>query len=512
MSDSGLAVFLGLVAITLVITWWAGRRNNSVGSHYVASNSVSGRQNGLAIVGDAISASTFLGTVGAMSLTGFNAYFLALFTPLAYVLSMFLIAEPLRNLGRYTMADMVSARFPRKSVRGVMAASSASISVLYIVAQYIAGALLVSLLFDINYTTSVAIIAVLTTVYSMVGGMLATTWIQIVKASLMLVSCALLLVLVLEQFGWNPLNVFAAADGIEGINFLSPTRTDFTHGIDQVSLAIGLILGVLGLPHVMIRFLTVKDARQARISASTATWAACGILITFPFIAYGGFLLLGRDAITSASASGNLMVPLLAQDRGGDLLLAFVSAVAVSTILASLSGMLIATTGAVAHDIYNEVLRSGRASQASELLVARITTVVTAAIALVVSMAAKDQNIAVLATLAIAVSASSNLPALVGTLYVRGVTAVGVFVGMAAGLVTAVMMIALSPTFFGADAPVSLVNPGIVSIPVAFLAMYIGSRLSAPRGTDKDIADGEFAAVRFQAVVGRALRGREPSA
>jgi SSS family solute:Na+ symporter/cation/acetate symporter len=502
MSAAGVVVFLCFIGATLGITWWAGKKNKSVDDHLVAGGNIGGRQNGFAIVGDAISASTFLGSIGAIALVGFNSIFLAAFAPIAFVVGMLLVAEPLRNLGRFTLADVVAVRFPGKPVRLAMATSSASISLLYIVAQYVAGALLVNLLFGVDYWISVVIIAALTSVYALVGGMLAATWIQIIKAIMLLFCIALLLLSVLSKFNWSVLNLFSSAAELSDGKLVEPTHAGFLAGVDQISLSMGLILGVVGLPHILIRFLTVKDAKAARTSAITCVWIVSALLLAFPVLAYGASVLVGSDAITRASAGGNLAVPLLAEFLGGDLLLAFVSAVAVSTILASLAGMVIATTGAVAHDIYGQVVKSGNISQQVELRVARIVVAATGAVATGIALAARDQNIAVIASLAIALAASSNFPALMATIYSRHVTGSGLTSGLVAGLVSAVVMIALSPTVHGQDAPLSLVNPAIVSVPVAVLTIALVSWLTRPTGNNRSAAEASFEAMRYQAITG----------
>lgn len=269
-----------------------------------------------------------------------------------------------------------------------------------------------------------------------------------------------------------------------------------------------MIFGVIGLPHVLIRYLTVKDAQTARTSAITCVWVVSALLMTFPVIAYAAAALLGAESIKEPSPAGNLAVPLLAKLLGGETLLAFVSAVAVSTILASLAGMVIATTGAVAHDIYGQVIKSGTASPRTELRVARLTVLATGAIATAIALTARDQNIAVLASLAIALAACSNFPALMFTIYARHVTAAGLTTGLLAGLLSAVVMIGLSPTVHGPGAPIPLVNPAIVALPLAVAAVIVVSRLTRPTGRAAKLADEAFEAMRYQAVTGTAPRHR----
>lgn len=501
MNTESAVLFIIFVAVTLGITAWAGKRNKSVESHLVASGHISGRKNGVAIAGDFISAATFLGTTGAIALGGFNGFYLAVYIPVAYLLALLLVAEPLRNLGHFTLGDVLATRFRGDNVRAAIASSSIVVSLLYMVAQFVGAALLIRLLFGIPYWVAALAIGVLTTIYTLVGGMLATTYIQIIKTALLLSCGALLIVLVLWQFGWNPLTIFqqAAAD-TEGA--LSPTRRGPAAQWEQFSLIFGVTLGVLGLPHVMIRFLTVRDGSAARTSAVTAIWIFAIFLITLPFLSYGALLLVGRDAIFAASPGGNLAMPQLSEALGGDLLLAFVSAVTFATILAALSGLVIATTGAVSHDIYAQLFRKGRVDHRTQLLVARIATVGSAVFALLVALLAQAQNVAFLATLAIAVAASANLPALLFTIYWRKATARGLAWGMVAGLLTAVAIILLSPTFRAGDAILPISSPGLISIPVGFLVMFLVSLATQPKGEALTEANQLFDRIQVQAITG----------
>lgn len=504
MSVQSAVLFLMLVAVTLGITYWAGKRNTSVESHLVARGSISGRANGVAIAGDFISAATFLGTTGAIALGGFNGFYLAVYIPIAYLLCMLLVAEPLRNLGHFTLGDVLATRFPGSGVRAVIATASIIVSLLYIVAQFVGAALLVKLLFGIPYFVAALAIGVLTMIYTLFGGMIATTYIQIVKTAMLLFCGALLLALVLAKFGWNPLEVFRAAGAENGNKALIPTRAGAGMQIEQFSLIFGVTLGVLGLPHVMIRFLTVKDGAAARTSAVTAIWIFACFLITLPVVSYGAMLLVTQAEIKKASPGGNLAMPQLANVLGGDLLLAFVSAVAFATILAALSGLVIATTGCVAHDIYAKLIKRDHFNHRAQLRVTRFATFASVLISMLIALAAQKQNVAFLATLAIAVAASANLPALLFTIYWRRATAQGIAVGMVAGLVTAVTIILLSPTFHGSaeSALLPFSSPGIVSVPIGFLVMWLVSLATQPRGEDLTAANRTFDRIRIQAVTG----------
>jgi SSS family transporter len=502
MSPIAATIFVALVAVTLGITYWAGKQNHSVESHLVAGGHISGRQNGVAIAGDYISAATFLGTTGAIALTGFNGFYLALFIPVGYVLTLLLVAEPLRNLGHFTLGDVLAVRFPGTGVRAAIAINSVVVSLLYMVAQFVGAALLIVLLFDIPYLAAALLIGVLTTIYTLFGGMLATTWIQIIKTALLLFCGALLLVLVLAQFSWNPLEVFREVSTATDGAAVTPNRPGLAPQIDLVSQVIGVTLGILGLPHVMIRFLTVKDDRAARQSAVTAIWIFTIFLLAVPVIAYGATLLVGPEAITERSPAGNLAVPQLAEEMGGDVMLAFVSAVAFATILAALCGLVIATTGAISHDLYGKVFMKGHVDHQKQFQVARIATFGSGIVAVLIALAAEKQNVAFLATLAIAVAASGNLPALLLTIYWRRTTPVGITVGMVAGLVTAVGIIALSPIFNPEDALIPISNPGMISVPMGFLVCFIVSLATQKKGAALQEADATFDRMRVQAVTG----------
>jgi SSS family transporter len=504
VSAPAAILFLVLVAVTLGITYWAGKRNKSVESHLVAKGAISGRANGVAIAGDFISAATFLGTTGAIALGGFNGFYLAVYIPIAYLLCMLLVAEPLRNLGKFTLGDVLATRFPGNNVRGVIATASIVVSLLYIVAQFVGAALLIQLLFGIEYWIAAVAIGVLTLVYTLFGGMIATTYIQIVKTAILLFCGALLLVLVLSKFGWNPMNVFQQAAGaLPNNKAILPTRAGTVPQWEQFSMIFGVTLGVLGLPHVMIRFLTVKNGAEARTSAVSAIWIFAVFLITLPVLSYGAMLLVGQAEIKKKSAGGNLAVPQLSNLLGGDLLLSFVSAVAFATILAALSGLVIATTGSVSHDLYAKLLMKGDVEHHAQLRIARLATVVSVLVPALIALAAQKQNVAFLATLAIAVAASSNLPALLFTIYWRRATATGVAVGMVAGLVTAIAIIFMSPAFQSADsALIKLSSPGIFSIPVGFLVMWLVSLATQPKGEERAHADELFERIHIQAVTG----------
>lgn len=502
MSPFAAVLFVIIVTATLGVTWWAGRRNTSVSSHLVAGGGITSRKNGLAIAGDFISASSFLGTTGAVALTGFNGYYLGINLAVCFVLALLIVAEPLRNLGQFTLGDVLATRFTHSHVRASISVSSIALSLLYMVAQFVGAALLIVLLFDIPYWAAALTIGVLTTIYTAFGGMLGTTYIQIIKTGLLLACCVLIVLFVLAKFGFNPLTVMQEAGAATGNKTLMPTRTTTIAGIDSFSLVFGVILGTLGLPHVMVRFLTVKSSEDARDSAITAIWIFVAFVLAVPTMAYGALLIVGRDAIKQASVAGNLAMPQLAEAVGGDAFLSFLAAVAFAVILASLSGLVIATSGAVSHDVYAKLIKKGHADPKAEFLVARGSTVVAAAIAVGLAFVFEKQNVAFLATLAIAVAGSANLPGMLLAIYWRKATAAGLTVGMYVGLIVSIVMIFLSPVVLKEDALVPLSSPGIVSIPLGFLVAVVVSLLTQPKGAEKEEADTRFDQERFQAVTG----------
>ncbi|WP_433606268.1 solute symporter family protein [Prescottella agglutinans] len=503
MNPVSAILFAALVAVTLVVTAWAAKRNKTAADHYVAGGSLTGRQNGVAIAGDFISAASFLGVTGAIALTGFNGFYLAVFVPVAFVLAMLLVAEPLRNLGRFTLADVLASRFPGKDVRSMMAVSTVVISVVYLVSQLVGAALLVSLLFDLKYTVAVLIIGGLTTVYTLIGGMLATSWIQIIKTGLLMVCAVALFVLVLVRFDFNPFGPFSTALAEFGQSFVAPHRKSGTASFDQLSQTVGLVLGVLGLPHVMIRFLTVPDAKQARTSAYTAIWIFFAFYLLVPVLGYGAAKLVGIDVIKSRNPGGNLAVAQLAETVGGGVLLAFVAAVAFVTILAALSGLVIATSGAIAHDLYGQVLRNGSGSAESQHRAARIATVATCLIGVAIALAAQKQNVAFLASLGMSIAACANLPALLLTMYWKRMTARAVVAGIGAGLVLSVTVILLSPAVQGPDAVLGFSNPALAVAPVSLLVSVLVALASTPTGAVRERADRRFTAMRTRALTGR---------
>ena len=488
-------LFLVIVAITLGITYFAAKKTHTTQEFYTAGGGLTGWQNGLAIAGDYMSAASFLGIAGAISLAGFDGFFYSIGFLVAYLVVLYLVAEPLRNLGKYTLADMIAARFANPRVRAIAALNTVVISTFYMLAQLVGAGGLIKLLLHLDYNTSVLIVGVLMTVYVVFGGMRATSYVQIVKAFLLMGGTLLLALLVFSRFGFSLTGMF------EHLSTATPLGAKFLHAgnkykdpLDTLSLMLALVLGTAGLPHILIRFFTVKDAKTARKSVVTATWLIGAFYIMTLFLGFGAAAFVGKAAIVAEDKSGNMAAPLLARALGGDFLFAFISAVAFATILAVVSGLVLSATSAFAHDFYNHVVKRGKASEKEQIAAARGASVGIAVISIVLAFFAKGQNVAFLVALAFAIAASANLPVILLTIFWRRFNTTGAVVGMLTGLISCLVLISLSPSVWNPEAGKTLLqghalfplaNPGIVSIPLGFLGAIIGTLLSPERDDAK---------------------------
>jgi cation/acetate symporter len=466
-----LSFFAGVVLLTLVITYWAAKKNTGASSHYVAGGQIKGWQNGLAISGDYLSAASFLGIAGAIALSGFSGFYLSIGFLVAYLVVLLLVAEPLRNLGKYTLADMLAARFNAKGVRATSALNTITISTFYMIAQLVgAGALIGLLLPFIPSTLAIILVGILMTVYVVLGGMIATTWIQIVKAGLLILATIALTV---------------------GQGSLAPPPPSLSEGLDTISLFLALVLGTAGLPHILIRFLTVPDAKAARSSIVWATWIIGGFYLLTPIIGYGATLLVGRDAISSQDPAGNVAAPQLANVLGGPAFLGFIAAVAFATIVAVVAGLVISASGAFAHDFYNNVIRNGEATEQEQFKAARIASGAVAVGSIILALLFQDLNVAFLVALAFGVAASANVPVILLTLFWRKFNTVGAITGMLAGLISAVGLTILGPNILGDAAIYPLSQPpAIFSVPLGFLGCYVGT-LFGGKDAEREMAEGK---------------------
>ncbi|MCC7034505.1 MAG: cation/acetate symporter ActP [Acidobacteria bacterium] len=475
----GFVLFIGL---SLVITWMAARRTKSTEHFFAAGRSITGTQNGLALAGDYMSAASFLGIAGLVSLSGFDGLIYSIGFLVGWPVVMFLIAEPLRNLGKYTFTDVVAFRLKQTPVRVASAFGGLAVVAFYLIAQMVGAGNLIRLLFGLPYETAVLIVGLVMLAYVLFGGMLATTWVQIVKAVLLLGGAFMLAMLVLMRFSMNPLALFDAAARQYGEAVLAPGRL-VSDPLDAISLGIALMFGTAGLPHILMRFYTVPDAKTARVSVSVAT-AAIGAFYLLTFIlGFGAMVLVGQDAIRAVDAGGNMAAPLLAEVVGGQAFLGFIAAVAFATILAVVAGLTLAGAAALSHDIWVSVVRHGRASEHEQFVLARASTVLLAIASILLGIAFKGQNVAYMVGLAFAIAASANFPALILSIFWRGFTTRGAQLSMIAGTVSALALIYLSPAIQidilkAESAWFPLRNPGIVTIPLSFIVGIVVSLAS----------------------------------
>jgi cation/acetate symporter len=479
----GIIVASALVVITVLIAVYASRRLASTDDHYVAGGQLSGWQNGLALAGDQISAGSFLGITGAIALTGFAGLYLTVGLPAAYLLILLLVAEPLRRLGHFTLADAVCARFEGRLLRGAIAVATLVISIVYMIIQFVGAGLVAQLLFGIDYWIVVIALGVITTLYTVLGGMIATTYIQMFKAAILLAVVAALVLVSISKTGWNPVGPLEHARRMLGDKVLVPKHAGTDAGLENVSLSLGLVLGFMGLPHVVLRFLTVRDDRAARNSTRLALWIFCPFFLVLIILGYAAANEVGVAAIAKANPAGNLAAPQLARAVGGELLFALVSGLVIATVLAVLASLAIASSGAIAHDLYTQVLRRGDVSPRRQLQVSRVSGGAVAAVAVVIALLAKDKNVAILSNVAFAIAASTTTPVLLLTLYWRRFTRVGATVTLIGGLIVSCGLTILGPDVTGAWSPFGLAIPALVSVPAALLLGIGASLLSSKSGS-----------------------------
>ncbi|MFD6416545.1 cation acetate symporter [Streptomyces sp. NPDC060194] len=495
-----LVLFSLFIAVTLAITTWCSRRRQgSAEEFYAGGRLFSPMENGFAIAGDYMSAASFLGISGLIALYGYDGMLYSVGFLVAWLVVLFLVAELVRNVGRFTLADVVAARMRERPVRIASGTSSVTVSILYLVAQMVGAGSLVALLLggtgEAAQTGTVVGVGALMVIYVTLGGMRATTWIQIVKAVLLMGGALALTVLVLLRFhgDFNQLLLSAADRSGHGSDFLGPGLRyggDWTARFDFISLGLALVLGTAGLPHILSRFYTVPTARAARRSVIWSIGLIGSFYLMTIVLGFGAAAIIGPDAVRESNAAGNTAVPLLAgalgggaDSTGGTVLFAIVAAIAFATILAVVAGITLASSASVAHDLYASFRRPG-ARQRSEVQVARLAAAGIGAVAIGLGLVARDLNVAFLVGLAFAVAASANLPVLLYSLFWRGFTTRGAVWSVYGGLVPAVALVVLSPVvsggpdalFPGMDFQVfPLQNPGLVSIPLGFLAGWLGT-------------------------------------
>lgn len=487
-----ISIFGAFVAVTLFIVIRASRNNKTAADYYAAGRSFTGPQNGFAIAGDYLSAASFLGIVGAIAINGYDGFLYSIGFLVAWLVALLLVAELMRNTGKFTMADVLSFRLKQRPVRLAAAITTLAVCFFYLLAQMAGAGGLVSLLLgiteQIGQSIVVAVVGVLMIVYVLIGGMKGTTWVQIVKAFLLIGGAIVMTIWVLAINGFSLDTLLesavqkSATDPQDAI--LGPGLQYGANPWDFISLAIALVLGTAGLPHVLMRFYTVPTAKEARRSVVWAIWLIGLFYLLTLVLGYGAGAIVGSETIKAAPGGVNSAAPLLAEALGGPVLLGFISAVAFATILAVVAGLTITAAASFAHDIYANVVKKGNVPPDGEVKVARRTVIVIGVLAILGGIGVQGQNVAFLVALAFAVAASANLPTILYSLFWRKFTTRGAVWSMYGGLATAIVLIVLSPVFWGTETSVfknvgaaiwPLNNPGIVSIPVGFFLGWLGS-------------------------------------
>lgn len=516
-----LSLFGVFVLATLVITVWAGKQTKSASDFYAGGRQFTGFQNGLAISGDYMSAASFLGIAGSIALFGYDGFLYSIGFLVAWLVALLLVAEPLRNSGRYTMGDVLAYRMRQRPVRTAAGTSTIVVSIFYLLAQMAGAGVLVSLLLGITSdggkVAIVALVGVLMIVYVTIGGMKGTTWVQMVKAVLLIAGTLLITFLILLKFNFNVSDLLGAAatnSGKEG--FLEPGLkygVSAMSKLDFISLGIALVLGTAGLPHILIRFYTVPTAQAARKSVNWAIGIIGAFYLMTIVLGFGAAALLKPGEITASNKAGNTAAPLAALEigggsgsTGGAILLAVISAVAFATILAVVAGLTLASSSSFAHDIYANVIRRGKATEKEEMRAARWATVLIGIVSIGLGALARDLNVAGLVALAFAVAASANLPTILYSLFWKRFTTQGALWSIYGGLFAAVFLVLFSPVVSGKPTSMfknvdfawfPLENPGLISIPLGFLLGWLGSVLSK-EAPDK----GKYAELEVKSLTG----------
>ncbi|KRQ23803.1 acetate permease [Mycobacteroides sp. H001] len=504
---TNIAIFTVFVAATLYLVIRASGSNKTAEGFFTGGRAFSGPQNGIAIAGDYLSAASFLGIAGAIAVYGYDGFLYSIGFLVAWLVALLLVAELLRNTGKFTMADVLSFRLRQRPVRLAAATSTLTVSLFYLLAQMAGAGGLVALLLNIHsrwgQSIVIGVVGVLMIVYVLVGGMKGTTWVQIIKAVLLISGAALMTAAVFAKFGFNFSDILGAAQhavsdshtkGVASRDVLAPGAQyggSLTSKINFLSLGLALVLGTAGLPHVLMRFYTVPTAKEARRSVVWAIGLIGAFYLFTLALGYGAAALVGPDRILAAAGGQNSAAPLLAFELGGVILLAVISAVAFATILAVVAGLTITASASFAHDIYASVIKGHNVSEAEQVRVSRITAVVLGVIAIGLGILANGQNVAFLVALAFAVAAAANLPTIVYSLYWARFNTRGALWSMYGGLISTIVLIVFSPAVSGAKTAMipgadfawfPLANPGIVSIPLAFLLGIIGTLTSSDKG------------------------------
>ncbi|MEU2679845.1 cation acetate symporter [Streptomyces sp. NPDC007107] len=516
-----ITLFAVFVAATLGITVWAGRQTKSASDFYAGGRQFTAFQNGLAVSGDYMSAASFLGIAGAIALFGYDGFLYSIGFLVAWLVALLLVAEPLRNSGRYTMGDVLAYRMRQRPVRTAAGVSTIVVSIFYLLAQMAGAGVLVALLLGITSDAGkiliVALVGVLMILYVTIGGMKGTTWVQMVKAVLLIAGALLMTLMVLWKFDFNVSDLLgtAAEKSGHGAAFLEPGLkygATGTSKLDFISLGIALVLGTAGLPHILIRFYTVPTAKAARKSVNWAIGIIGAFYLMTIALGFGAAALIGPEEIKAKNPAGNAAAPQLAEylgglgTTGGAVMLAVISAVAFATILAVVAGLTLASSSSFAHDIYANVIRKGKATEKEEMSAARWATVAIGVVSIGLGAMARDLNVAGLVALAFAVAASANLPTILYSLFWKRFTTQGALWSIYGGLASSVLLVLFSPVVSGKASSMfpdvdfawfPLENPGLISIPLGFLLGWVGSVLSKEE-PDK----GKYAELEVKSLTG----------
>jgi cation/acetate symporter len=504
INAEAVVVFAIVLSITLGVTYWASKRARSAVGFYAAGRQITGFQNGLAISGDYLSAASFLGIAGLIYLYGFDGFLYSIGFLVAFLTVMFLLAERMRNAGKFTIADVLAFRLNEAPARTAAAIGTLSVAAFYLIAQMVGAGVLIQALVGIDFSLAVILTGAFMLCYVIFGGMVATTWVQIIKAVLLMAGILVMSLFVLERVGFNPIELFNRAEDAgkaEGSTFSLAPGTFLKSEVDTVSLGLALVLGTAGLPHILMRFFTVPNAKAARGSVVWAMFLIGIFYLLTTAIGFGARAILGQGGVEAAGKGGNLAAPNLAQELGGgagtfggDVFLAVIAGVAFATILAVVAGLVLSASSAVAHDVWSSIIRKHQDSEKEEVWVAKIAAASIGAIAIIVAVLGGEAlNVSFMVGLAFAIAASANFPALLFALTWRRFNTTGAVTGVLTGVISALALIAISPIVWGGapGAPdtgaftwYDLNNPGIISIPLGFLGCIVGTLLSTEKATE----------------------------
>ena len=513
-----IGMFFAFVLMTLGITYWAAGRSKSASDFYTAGGGITGKQNGLAIAGDFMSAATLLGLTAMISGDGVDGYIYMVAFFVGWPIILFLMAERLRNLGKFTFADITAYRLSQGPVRTMAAISSLTVVCFYLVAQMVGAGQLIKLLFGLDYNVALVVVGVLMMVYVIFGGMVATTWVQIIKACMLLAGGTAIMLLAFAQFGFSLDTLLTKAMEVHrlGTNMLSPGKL-LADPVTALSMGLGLMFGIAGLPHILMRFFTVTNAQEARKSVFYASGIIAFFFNVIAIMGLSAIVLVGTNpeffeggVVGGKLIGGGNMVALhLAKAAGGNLLLGFLSAVAFATILAVVAGLALAGASAISHDLYARVIMKGKASESSEIRVSKIATLGLGVVAVLLGMAFEKMNVAFMVALAFGVASCANFPVLLMSMYWKGLTTRGALVGGYTGLISSVLFVVFSKSVWvdvlGNPAPLfPYTQPALFAMPLAFLAIYVFSKLdtSAQAQAERAAFDDQY--VRAQTGVGAA--------